>query len=67
MNFKFHKISKVFLITFLGLITFSSWQIYFKNSLILMPSEYKKIKTIVEKIAKENFLGKNDIRFSISA
>jgi hypothetical protein len=66
VNFKFHKISKGFLITFLGLITFLSWQIYFKNSLILMPSEYKKIKNIVDKIAKENFLGINDIRFSIT-
>ena len=66
MNLKFHKISKGFLITFLGLITFSSWQIYFRNSLILIPSEYKKIKTIVEKIAKANYLGKNDIRFSIT-
>ena len=59
--------SKILLFLFLTVTGFLSWQIYFKNSLILMPSEYKKIKTIVEKIAKENFLGKNDIRFSISA
>jgi len=56
--------SKILL--FLTVTGFLSWQIYFKNSLILMPPEYMKIKNIVEKIAKENFLGKNDIRFSIT-
>lgn len=59
--------SKIFFLFGLISTSFLSWQVYFKNSLILMPSEYKKIKTIVDKIAKENFLGKNDIRFSISA
>ena len=66
MNFKFHKISKEFLITFLCLITVSSWQTYFKNSLLIMPPEYKKIKKVVDKIAKNNYLGKRDIRFTIS-
>jgi len=31
-----------------------------------MPPEYKKIKNIVDKIAKNNYLGKRDIRFTIS-
>jgi len=66
MNFKFHKISKGFLLTLIGLITFTSWQVYFKNSLLIMPPEYKKIKHIVDKIAKNNYLGKRDIRFTIS-
>lgn len=58
--------SKILLFLLLTITGFSAWQIFLKNSLILMPSEYKKIITIVEKIAKENFLGINDIRFSIS-
>ena len=62
----FYLKSKKFLFLFSMITGFLSWQIYFKNSLILMPSEYKKIKNIVDKIAKENFLGINDIRFSIT-
>ena len=39
---------------------------YLSNSQLLMPSEYKEIKTIVNKLGKFNDLGKRAITFSIT-
>ena len=56
--------SKYFL--FIFLFVFSANYIK-NNSTYLMPREYKTIKKIVDKIALENYLGEEEIAFSIGS
>ena len=49
------------------LITFSFFNYFRNNSIFFMPREYKTIKKIVDKIASKNYLGDQDIPFSIGS
>ena len=49
------------------LITFSFFNYFRNNSIFFMPKEYKTIKKIVDKIASKNYLGDQEIPFSIGS
>ena len=49
------------------LITFSCFNYFRNNSIFFMPREYKTIKKIVDKIASKNYLGDQEIPFSIGS
>ena len=63
-NQAFNLITKYFLFIFLFVISIN----YIKNySTIFMPKEYKTIKKIVDKIASKNYLGDEEIPFSVGS